>query len=578
MKMMKKAMIWGISLAFVITGVHAQSLDDAKKAIDAEQFARAKGMLETLVKNKPKSGENYFYLGLVYVHNEHLDSAQVFFDQGLAADPKNNLNKVGQGIVALYQDNASAAAAKFAEATEKLKRRDYLELYHIGRAYIDAPEPDYQKAVEYLDQAKAKNNTDPMIPLALGDAYFGLKSASPAYVNYRDASLLDNTLTRARVQLQVITRLSHAWQEAIDGLKQIATEVPDYAPTFRELAETYHAWANTATTIEDYNARNKEAVEFYKQYMDKTDYTVDSRIRYADFLVYVKDYTELQIQAAELAQLEDVNPKVLRYLGYSAYENKEFQESKDALDKLFTRMDADRVIPRDYLHLGLADINLATQSETSSDQALFDEGIEQLKKAVAADSSIADDLNDVGKELFSAKKFLDASKIFEIAASTPASRNFIYDNFYLGYSAYYAVATKPVAQRGDAEIALLHKADSAFGVVIEKAPTTQDAYLFRANVNNLLEDSENPKGLAEPYFLKYIEMVKEKGDAEVQKNKAKLVDAYSTIAVVSVKRGEYQKGRDLINEILKLDPENAWAKQTLQYLEQETAASTGGVQ
>jgi len=573
--MMKKAMIWGISLAFVVTGVQAQSLDDAKKAIDAEQFAQAKQMLETLVKNKPKNGENYFYLGLVYIENDHLDSAKVFFDQGLAADPKNNLNKVGQGIIELYNGNEAAATTKFSEATAKLKRRDYLELYHIGRAYIDAPEPNYQKAVEYLDQAKAKNATDPMIPLALGDAYFGLESASPAYVNYRDASLLDNNLTRARVQLQVITRLSHAWQEAIDGLKQIAEEVPDYAPTYRELAETYHAWANTATAIDDYNARNREAVKFYKQYMDKTDYTVDSRIRYADFLVYVKDYEELQVQAAELAQLEDVNPKILRYLGYSAYENNQLQESKDALDKLFTRMEAERIIPRDYLHLGLADIKLATQSNPT-DEALFNEGIGQLEKAVAADSSIADDLNDVGKELFSDKKFLDASKVFEIAASTPASRNFIYDNFYLGYAAYYAVATKPVAQRGEAETELLHKADTAFGVVIDKAPTTQDAYLFRANVNNLLDDSENPQGLAEPYFLKYIEMVKEKGDAEIQKNKTRLVDAYSTIAVVSVKRGEYQKGRDLIGEILKLDPENTWAKSTLQYLEQETATDTTG--
>src|SRR5690606_25239231 len=88
-------------------------------------------------------------------------------------------------------------------------------------------------------------------------------------------------------------------------------------------------------------------------------------------------------------------------------------------------------------------------------------------------------------------------------------------------------------------------------------------------------DAENPKGLAEPYFLKYIEMVKEKGDAEIQKNKSKLIDAYSTIAVVNVKRGEYQKGRDLIGEVLKLDPENAWAKSTLQFLEQESAASTG---
>src|SRR5690606_14825988 len=179
MKKMKSAMIWGVALAFAVTGVQAQSLDDAKQAIDAEQFAKAKGMLETLVQNKPKDGANYFYLGLIYLHNEHIDSASMVFDQGLAADPRSNLNIVGQGIAALYQDDVSGANAKFTEVTGKIKKRDYLELYHIGRAYIDAPSPDYQKAVEYLDQAKERDRrNDPLIPLALGDAYFGLKNNS----------------------------------------------------------------------------------------------------------------------------------------------------------------------------------------------------------------------------------------------------------------------------------------------------------------------------------------------------------------------------------------------------------------
>src|SRR5690606_30020399 len=387
MKMMKSAMMWGVSLAFMATSVQAQSLDEAKKAIDAEQYAKAKGMLETLVQEKPKDGENYFYLGLVYIHNAHLDSALTIFNQGLEADPRGNLNAVGQGIVSLYKGDTNAANTKFVEVSDDLRRRDYIELYHIGRAYIDAPEPDYQKAVEYLEQAKEKDRkSDPMIPLAMGDAYFGLKNNSMAYKNYRDATMLDNTLTRAKVQMAVIVRGSHAWQEAIDGLQKIASEEPDYAPTYRELAETYHAWAQTATSIEDYDARNKQAVEFYKQYMDKTDYSVDSRIRYADFLVFAGDYDELQVQARELAELEDINPKVLRYLGYSAYENEQYQESKSALDRLFSRMEADRIIPRDYLHLGMADLKLSA----GTDQALFDEGISQLKKAVEADSSISD--------------------------------------------------------------------------------------------------------------------------------------------------------------------------------------------
>ncbi len=572
MKMMKKAMIWGISLAFVVTGVRAQSLDDAKKAIDAEQFAKAKGILETLVKNQAKKGENYFYLGLVHLHNEYVDSAATVFEQGLAADPKTNLNKVGLGIVDLYKGNASGANTRFSEATSKLKKKDYLELYHIGRAYIDVETPDYQKAVDYLEQAKLKNVKEAMIPLALGDAYFGLKNPSMAYKNYRDAATLDNSLTRAQVQMQVITRRSHAWQEAIDGLNQIAAQVPDYAPTYRELAETYHAWALTATTNEDYSSRNKQAVEYYKQYMDKTDYSVESRIRYADFLVFAKDYDELQVQATELAQLEDVNPKILRYLGYTAYEKGQYQESKGALDRMFTRMESERIIPRDYLHLGLADIYLATDSDPV-DGSLFNEGITNLKKAVEADSAIADDLHDVGMALFqNKKKYALAAEVFEIAASSPTSRNYIFDNFYLGFATYYGVATRQV--EGEPErTQLLNKADSALGLVIEKAPTTQDAYLFRARINGLLDNNENPKGLAVPYFEKYIEVVKEKGDAEVQKAKNNFIEIYNNLAAINAKNGEYQKARDYLGETLKLDPENEYAKQTLLFLEQESSAS-----
>src|SRR5690606_29055930 len=106
---------------------------------------------------------------------------------------------------------------------------------------------------------------------------------------------------------------------------------------------------------------------------------------------------------------------------------------KDALDKLLTRMEAERIIPLDYLHLGLADVNIATDTDPV-DETLFNEGTTQLKKAVELDSSIADDLHDVGMDLFSnKKKYALAAQIFEIAASTPTSRNFVFDNFYLGF-------------------------------------------------------------------------------------------------------------------------------------------------
>src|SRR5690554_4382189 len=100
--MMKKAILLAASLVFLITGASAQSLDDARKALDEEQYVRAKEILENLVQKQPKKGVNYFYLGQVYLANEHLDSAKQVFADGLAAESRNQLNVVGLGTVDLF--------------------------------------------------------------------------------------------------------------------------------------------------------------------------------------------------------------------------------------------------------------------------------------------------------------------------------------------------------------------------------------------------------------------------------------------------------------------------------------------
>src|SRR5690606_4396402 len=147
----------------VVGSATAQRLKDAKAAMEAEQYDKAKEMLQTLVDKKPKDGENYFYLGQIYLINEKVDSAALIFSQGLTNAPKETLNQIGMGIVDLEKGNETAAEQKFVSATSDLKKKDYLPLYYIGRAYIDAPKPDYAKAIDYLTQAKAKNLKDPEI-------------------------------------------------------------------------------------------------------------------------------------------------------------------------------------------------------------------------------------------------------------------------------------------------------------------------------------------------------------------------------------------------------------------------------
>ena len=55
--------------------------------------------------------------------------------------------------------------------------------------------------------------------------------------------------------------------------------------------------------------------------MKLTDYSLTSRMRHADFLVLAKDYKALEMEANKMKELDKVNPRIFRYLGYSSYEN-----------------------------------------------------------------------------------------------------------------------------------------------------------------------------------------------------------------------------------------------------------------
>jgi hypothetical protein len=48
--------------------------------------------------------------------------------------------------------------------------------------------------------------------------------------------------------------------------------------------------------------------------MSFTDYSIQSRMRRADFLILIEDYAALE-EANKMIELDKVNPRIYRYLG-----------------------------------------------------------------------------------------------------------------------------------------------------------------------------------------------------------------------------------------------------------------------
>lgn len=557
---MKELQFLGLSLlAFGVA--NAQDANEAKKAIDAEQFQKAKTTLKSLISSTPDEGKNYFLLGDIYLTQSEQDSAKMYFDKGKAAKDNANFNDIGLGHIDLDNGNAAGAKAKFDAVEKDLRRKEVEQLIYIGRAYIYSEKPDYAKAIEVLNRAVAKDDKNAVAYLNLGEAYYRNRDQNNAYKYYRMASQFDPGLLRAQLQLGVITKnTGAAFPEAVKFFEGIVAKNANYGPVYRELAETYYKWGNV-----DYAKKaqyNAKALEYYRKYMSLTDYSLNSRMRYADFLLLTGDYKALETEANAMQQMDKVNPRILRYLGYAAYENGNYEASIKALTDFIAKVEPKRIIARDYLYLGLGKLaSVVGEDEkgnaTIKDQAQFDSAIADIKKAAETKIEITEEFNEIGKKLFGQKLYAPAAVVFEVAAANPDNKNAFYDNFYLAYSLYYDHVTKSAeAKKQNAEN--LKKADAALNKVIELSKNAQDAYLYKGKVNQALQTNEAYAEMAKAYD-EYIRIVTEQGAEEVAKQKKNLLEAYANAGAYYAVTDK-AKAKDYFNKALAIDPTDSYVK------------------
>jgi predicted Zn-dependent protease len=554
---MNKFKIFGIALIASASVSHAQDVNQAKKAIDAEQFEKAKSILKSIIQAKPSNGAASFILGNVYLNQSVEDSAKIYFQNGLNGTEGAKLNYIGLGQMDLDKKDVVAAQAKFALATKDMKKKDFEEYVYIARAYMNAEKPDYKSAIAILSRAAVTNPQDAQIQLALGDAYYGDAKQNEAYVAYRNAFQADNTMLRAKMQLGVLLKGAKSYDEALKAYNEVIAINPNYGPVYRELAETYYKIARNKPSKAPENL--KSAIGQYEKYMSLTDHSLHSRMRHADFLILVKDYAALEAEANKMIEIDKVNPRIFRYLGYAAYENGNVEVAIKSLES-FTSNPSNKIIAKDYLYLGMAKIKKGISADALSlDPASFNSGFADIKKAIDMEPLASEELNEIGKKLFTQKFYNESASIFELGTTNTEFKNYLDDNVYLGLALYYANNKKDVKPDPIA----LQKADDAFAKVLVASPTYYEANLFRARVNSLLENDV----LTIKYYEAYTIAVNEKGVEEIAKPAVlkKVLESYNNIGA-SYANTDKTKAIEYFNKTLLLDPANKYASDSLKSL------------
>ncbi|GAB3938194.1 tetratricopeptide repeat protein [Mucilaginibacter myungsuensis] len=560
MEMIKRIAMTATATIFIGSSVFAQSLADAKKAIDAEQYQKAKTMLKGLTTTQPNSAENQFYLGWTYIKQEYADSAKAAFNKGIAADGKFALNFVGLGAAARLDKDEAGATSNFNQALS-LSPKDTKVYDYVGRSYllIVAPattvsQANAESAIAVLEKGKTANPKvkDAELYVTAGNALISQLKSNDAYKNYSEALAIDPKSVTAHVAEGVLWRYANNWESATNEFNAALTIDPNFGPAYREWAETDLRQANKDIKVA--SAKVKEGVEHYRKYLSLTDMSIESQLRYADFLYNAGEFKTLQEVTAQLAKSAASNLRVYRYLGYSALENKDYDAGITALNKFIGEAGEKRVLATDYLNLGR--LKLAKSDST---------GINDLKKAYAMDTTKADVFLEIAKDAYGKKKYADAGNAYQ-EYFDKSKKGTLQERFAQALSYFFAFDSN----NPKADSAVLVKADSAFSYIERKATTPVAAvYQYKGYIADLKDaDRNNIKGLAKPYYEKYITLTSAKptlSDAD----KRYLAAAYVYMAnLYEYKDKDEAKTLEAYTKAKEYDPAN---KSVVAYFARKTA-------
>lgn len=503
----------------------AQSLKDAIKLTDNEQYYAATRVFRNLIQQEPTVGENYFYMGENYFKSEKLDSAQIAYNKGSEINSTNAINFVGLGKVQWYSGKYEEAKVNFAKAQTMSANKNALVLMKIAECYTQADKKDLMTAFSLLTAAAKLEPKNAEIYILTGDAYLeNNNDGSNAIKNYEKAAELDKASVKAVLRIGQLYGRARNYNLALDYYKKAALIDSTFAPAYREQGELYYM-------AKQYNIAKAK----YKRFLELSSNNLDARTRYASFLFLSKEYANSIAEIKEIQKLDTSSNILNRLLSYSYYETGDFANGLSKSNTFFNRAATEKtnLLAQDYEYNGKLLIKTGNDSS----------GIDKLNKALDMDTTKTELYSEIASSYMKQKKYAQAIGSYQkkITLGRPNAN----DYFGMGRAYYF---TKEFG-----------KADTSFAQIIVSNPTLPLGYLWRAKSNTQLDQS-NEKGLAKPFYEQFVSLVKPE---EIDKNKKDLIEAYSYLGFQAMKQKDTALAKQNWQKLLEIDPTNDKAKKAL---------------
>jgi len=523
----KPLLLTALTVGAGATAATAQSVASAQKAIQLGRYNEARAALRG--NNSPEAN---FEMGRLYQMRDKPDSASYYFGRAAGATP---FGMVAEGRALLAQGKASEADAKFDAAAKATKNKDTKVLTMIAQAYGESNVKDITKPLTYVKTAEAlgKGKDDPSLMVARGDIYLLTDQGGGEAMSSFDRAIAANPNNveayYKRGVLSVRSRNGAAAKENLD--KAIALD-PSYAPAYKELAEMYYS-----------AGQYDQAVSAFQKYKGMAENSANTDAEYASFLYLSKKYPESLVEVNKVLAVEPNNLTMNRLKGYLLYETNDYAGAATAMDQYMKIAPADKIIPEDYSY----------QSKILLKSNRSDEAITVLQKAIAATTDPAkkaDLQNDLATAYMAKKDYASALKVYKSKGNPDLADQFRIGSAYTGNKQYT-------------------QADSVYNIITTAKPTYAPAYQARAQANFNL-DTDSKKGLAKPYYEKYIELT----SGDPAKYGRGLIEANNYLGYYNLQKGDKAAATPYYQKVLELDPTNSDATNAMKIIKGVPARTT----
>lgn len=515
-----------IAVLFIQSAVQAQSLPEAKKAIESEYYFKAKRILLSLNNTMPTVESNY-YLGNVYLLTNKIDSAKYYFTKaGEIVENKNALVFVAKGKVNLLNNKPAEAKINFDDAIKISKSKSAEIFYQIGDAYYKI---NNAEAIKYYEIAYSTDPTLIINLLAYGDAYLDMDKPGEAMTKYEQAEGINSSIAVTHLRIGRVHAKTGKHKEAIAEFQKTIAHDPNIAVVWKELGEEYYL-----------DGQYDKVRECFNKYVALNAEDKEARIVPAVTCYQIGDYVCAIEEARKIVADDPSNFIAWRIIYYANYELGDtlrktdatqaalkFQEGYEA-SQTFWVIPEKKVQPLDYQYSAKLAVELKDTSK-----AIF-----YYTMAIENDTTTPVEIyQEYAKYLYSTKRY--AESIIAYNNSITKFGGGPLDYYFLG-RAYFLSADYV-------------NADTTFAQFIIMQPNSPDGFLQRAKTKLKIE--EEVKGEALPYYLRFIELA----EKDIEKNKKTLIEAYSyccTYYALVVN----QKADACIyyNKVIALDPTNAY--------------------